>query len=91
MDALDVLVADVSLRDGTGCTLLPILRERMGGGPRLAVAVTGHDDEHWHDECRRAGFSRFLVKPVMLADLLAALDSANPSLGGVPAPHPDPS
>jgi CheY-like chemotaxis protein len=91
MDVLDVLVADITLSDGSGCALLPLLRDRRGGPPRLAVAVTGHGDEHWVEECRRAGFDRFLLKPVVLDQLAAAItlpaDVHAPALDEVPSPN----
>ena len=88
MGSIDVLVSDISLRDGDGCSLLRMLYERVAGVPRLAIAVTGHTDPHWAEECRRAGYHRFLVKPFMPSDLLDAvreLPEVIPTLGGVPA------
>jgi CheY-like chemotaxis protein len=89
MGPIDVLVSDLSLRDGDGCSLLRVLADRAAGAPRLAVALTGHSEPHWFEECRRAGYDRFLSKPVELQDLLAAVRESPPGLpmpGGVPAP-----
>ena len=91
MPALDLLVSDISLSDGNGCDLLRHLRGRGAGGPAHAIALTGHGEEHWVEECRRAGYSHFLLKPVKFDDVLAAVSAASaaeppPSLGGVPAP-----
>lgn len=87
---IDVLVSDITLPDGDGCALLRHLNERRGGGPRLAVAITGHVEPHWAEQCRKAGYHRFLPKPVAFQELLAAVREATPaaagSLGGVPAP-----
>ena len=44
MAALDLLVSDISLPDRNGCDLLRILRDRVGGGPAQAVALTGHGE-----------------------------------------------
>jgi CheY-like chemotaxis protein len=71
--SIDVLVSDITLPDGNGCDLLRVLRERRAGPPRLAVAVTGHDECHMIEECRSAGYHRFLRKPVAFEELLAAI------------------
>jgi CheY-like chemotaxis protein len=70
---LDVLLCDISLSDGTGCDVLRELHDRRNGAPRLAVALTGHGEKAWEDECRRAGFTQFLLKPVAFAQVLAVL------------------
>ena len=90
LPAIDVLVADISLPDGNGCDLLPLLRERAAAGPLHAIAITGHGEERWEAACREAGYSTFLLKPVKFEDVLAALQAATPrepltGLGGVPA------
>lgn len=93
MPALDLLVSDIGLPDGNGCELLRLLRDRVGGGPAHAIALTGHLEEHWVEECRRAGYSHFLLKPVKFAELAAAVRALSPAetapaLGGVPATLP---
>jgi CheY-like chemotaxis protein len=70
---IDVLVSDITLPDGNGCALLRLLMERTVGAPTHAIALTGHTENHWIEECRRAGFQRFLLKPVVFEELLAAL------------------
>ena len=82
---IDVLISDISLGDGedsNGCALLRVLRERRGGGPRCAVALTGHADDHWVEECRRAGYDQFLLKPVAFEELGSIIRS----LADKPAP-----
>jgi CheY-like chemotaxis protein len=93
---VDVLICDVDLPDGNGCDLLRRLRTFFGGRTIPAIAVTGH--EGLMDECRRAGYGRFLHKPLRLDDVLEAVraivpphfptrpPTAAPALGGVPAP-----
>ena len=87
---LDVLVSDIALPDGDGCELLRLLKERNSGAPGHAIALTGHAESHWIEECRRAGFQRFLLKPVVFEELLAAVRvrtaEVTPALGGVPSP-----
>ena len=51
---LDVLVADLSLSDGSGCELL---RRVLTLQPRVrGVALTGHCGPHYERLCREAGF-----------------------------------
>jgi CheY-like chemotaxis protein len=76
MGPIDVLISDISLRDSNGCKLLRTLAERKAGAPRYAIALTGHGDSHWVEECRRAGFGSFLLKPVMFDHLLHAIAAA---------------
>src|SRR4051812_9840410 len=71
--SIDVLVCDIALPDGDGCSLLRVLQERLGGPPRRCIALMGHTESHWIEECRRAGFQRCLSKPVVFDELLAAL------------------
>ena len=88
MPAIDVLVSDMGLPDGDGCELLRLLRRRPGGGPRCAVMLTGRDDE-LRQQSERAGYGLFMVKPVVVEQLLAAITRppATPAtLGGVPSP-----
>ena len=87
--AIDVLVSDIRLPDGNGCELLRMLRAGAGGGPRFAVALTGYDEDALREQCERAGYGLFLLKPLVIEHLLAAISqppAAGPSLGGVPSP-----
>jgi len=73
-EQFDLLIADVTLPDGNGCELLIQLRRAQ---PTIrAVAVTGHDRDDLMEECRAAGFSDFVLKPVSFSLLLAAVDAA---------------
>lgn len=74
VERFDLLVADITLPDGNGRDLLTQLRRTQ---PHLrAVAVTGHDREELLEQCRAAGFSDFIVKPVSFSELLRAVDAA---------------
>jgi two-component system CheB/CheR fusion protein len=73
-ERFDLLIADVTLPDGDGCELL--IRLRSAHPTLRAVAVTGHDREELLKECRAAGFSEFVTKPVSFSTLLAAVDAA---------------
>jgi CheY-like chemotaxis protein len=88
MGPIDVLISDITLTDGNGCTLLRVLSERKSGPPSHAIAVTGHDDARWIDECRRAGFRHYLVKPVTFDAVIAAIvQCPGGSLGDHPTHH----
>lgn len=89
----DALICDVDLPDGNGCDLLLRLRAFLAPRPLPAVAITGH--EGWVEECTRAGYTRFLYKPLRLDDVLEAIRAVTsttspdaPILGGVPSPQP---
>ena len=91
-NSVDLLICDVDLPDGDGCELLRRMRAFFGGRTIPAIAVTGH--EGLLDECRKAGYARYLSKPLRLDDVIEAVQSLGliggptPALGGVPAPRP---
>lgn len=76
-DRFDVLVCDIGLPDGDGCDLLTAVRAMYDV---RAVALTGHGYAADRARCRRAGFGRFLLKPVTLDDLKAAVDAETDDL-----------
>ena len=92
--AVDLLLSDIDLPDGNGCQLLGRLRAFYGGREVAAVALTGHGEEAWIEECQRAGYRHFLLKPVRFEEVLTVVrttQSGGPPvrpLGGVPAPIP---
>ena len=89
MPAIDVLISDMGLADGDGCELLRLLRLRPGGGPRCAVMLSGRDDDELREQSEGAGYGLFMVKPVIVKRLLAAIvrqPAAPVTLGGVPSP-----
>jgi CheY-like chemotaxis protein len=57
----DLIILDISLPDGDGCELLGELNQIY---PVKSIAITGH--EFWRNSNRiqRAGFDKFLLKPV---------------------------
>lgn len=64
-----VLVADLSLPDGSS---LPLMRELRARGVR-GVMLTGHDEPEYRRASRDAGFATHLIKPVSFDDLLRAV------------------
>ena len=71
-DAPDVVLLDLTLPDGEGLQILDRLRaaSRL---PRVAVALTGHDDEALALRCLAAGCREVMLKPVPVRQLLAKL------------------
>ena len=75
----DLLISDIGLPDGTAMELMNVLRNIS---PVPGIALTGHGEEEYRAQSRAAGFHRHLLKPVLFADLLAAIadvESAHPS------------
>lgn len=76
----DILISDLSLPDGTGLELLPLLRTsfaRVGPGGRLpAIAMSGSVSEEDVARSLAAGFAAHLAKPFEAAKLLAAVRQA---------------
>jgi CheY-like chemotaxis protein len=90
--AVELLVSDISLPDGKGSDLLRMLKKRSDGGPRFAIALTGFGEEDWLEECRRAGYQKLLLKPVLvelLRSTIAGLATSHPP-AQTPADSPPP-
>ena len=64
-----VVVADVSLPDGSGVDLMRHLAPRGV----IGVAISGHAAEEVKQAARDAGFGAYLVKPIDFAELLSVL------------------
>ena len=69
---VDLLVSDIGLPDLDGCELLRRLRN-LYQRDIPAVALTGHGEDHHVEQCRRAGYSEFLFKPVDFGTLRDAV------------------
>lgn len=67
-----LLLLDLDLPGIDGFTLLGLLRARAGSAPCFAVAVTARSESDIEQQCRQAGFDRFLRKPLSAATLAAA-------------------
>lgn len=64
----DVILLDITLAKEDGLAVLTELA-RTGDLPRVAVAVTGHDDPHVRERCLAAGCRELLTKPIDSAEL----------------------
>jgi CheY-like chemotaxis protein len=69
----DVLVSDIGLPDGSGCDLLRELRTRPGWERVPAIAISALDAEEDLLNAERAGFVRYMVKPVSIHDIDRAI------------------
>ena len=67
---IDVVISDLQLADGDGCSLLGELRRRCGKPELPAIAVTGYSELQWRREAAICGFTRYAVKPYSLERLV---------------------
>jgi CheY-like chemotaxis protein len=74
---VDLLVSDIGLPDFDGCELLRRLRD-MYRREVPAVALTGYGEEQQVEECRRAGYGQFLLKPIAFEKLRDAVRAVMP-------------
>ena len=69
-EPVDLMLLDLTLPDGDGLSALVALREAERA-PRVAVALTGHDNPQVRRRCLDAGCREVLLKPVPTRELLA--------------------
>lgn len=72
-DRPDLMLFDLTLPDGNGLTILEALR-REQRAPRVAVALTGHDDPAIAERCAELGCADVLLKPVPTRELLKRVE-----------------
>ena len=72
-DRPDLMLIDLTLPDGNGLTILEELR-RENRQPKVAVALTGHDDPAIAERCAQLGCADVLLKPVPTRELLRRAD-----------------
>ena len=86
----DVVFLDISLPDGNGLALLPLLRE-LDGHPEIIV-ITGHDNLSWVEQALTGGAWDFIRKDDSLDTIFTALEQVllyRRNRSGVPAgPEP---
>ena len=78
---VNLLVADITLPDGDGCTLM---RELVAECGQRGIALSGHAGGLAEQKSLAAGFSAHVAKPVSVAQLTEAVRRAL-------AEHPPPS
>jgi DNA-binding response OmpR family regulator len=67
--SFDLLISDIGLPDGTGCDVV----ERLA--PIRAIAISGFSAPEDVARSLRSGFSRHIVKPINVRQLLAELET----------------
>jgi DNA-binding response OmpR family regulator len=72
-DRPDLMLIDLTLPDGNGLSILEALR-RDHREPRVAVALTGHDEPSITERCTALGCADVLLKPVPTRELLRRVD-----------------
>ncbi len=69
----DLLIADISLPDGTGYDLIRAIKPKA---PLVSVALTGHGSAGDIEQTSKAGFAIHLTKPIRMEVLDKALKEA---------------
>lgn len=69
-DAIDLILSDVGLPDGSG---LELVQELQRDRRRPAIALSGYGSQADVQRCRAAGFDLHLSKPVSIDQLLRAI------------------
>ena len=72
-DRPDLMLIDLTLPDGDGLAILEALR-RDNRSPRVAVALTGHDEPAITARCTALGCTDVLLKPVPTRELLRRVE-----------------
>jgi CheY-like chemotaxis protein len=72
----DLAICDISLPDMDGLTLLASMRAGAHAPP--CIVLSAHDDGRYAEAALRAGAHAYMVKPLQLASLRAALDTLFP-------------
>jgi CheY-like chemotaxis protein len=72
----DLAICDISLPDMDGLTLLASMQAGTQAPP--CIVLSAHDDGRYAEAALRAGARAYLVKPLQLASMRAALDTLFP-------------
>lgn len=71
----DLVIGDIGLPDQNGLDLMRELRESHG---LKGIAVSGYAERQDVKDALAAGFAKHIAKPIMYADLLAAVEELAP-------------
>lgn len=77
-----LLVSDLDLPDMPGIELIQRVRSAPGLEHLPGIALTGHGGEAHRQAAFRAGFSKHLLKPTKMVDLVAAILAVEPRTHG---------
>ncbi len=72
-DALDIIVTDIQMPEGTGMDLLKNIKENYPDLP--VVIITGFGSPEIEEEFRKAGCSDFINKPFRAEELIDSINS----------------
>jgi signal transduction histidine kinase/CheY-like chemotaxis protein len=68
----DIVLSDIAMPDGDGCSMMRRIREREAGVRRVpAVAITAHGGRR--QDALDAGFDRYLTKPLDVDQLISTI------------------
>ncbi len=84
----DVVLMDVQMPDVDGLEATRRIRAHFGGQGPWIIALTANAEPGAREACLAAGMDDYLSKPLMAADLVAALGRSKP-VGGRPVLDPD--
>lgn len=73
----DVALLDIGMPGLDGYEVARHIRGKPWGANMVLIALTGWGEEEDRRRCREAGFDRHLLKPIDIAPLREALDSAD--------------
>jgi two-component system, OmpR family, response regulator len=76
----DIVFLDLSLPDIDGFEVAKLIRHQPKFSETKIVAVTGFSDDAHRQRAGYAGFNGYLVKPVSLADIEAAVNHAREAI-----------
>jgi len=72
----DLILLDINLPDINGFDVLKVLREDPATAHILAIALSANAMPLDFERARRAGFFRYLTKPIKIDEFMVALDEA---------------
>jgi CheY-like chemotaxis protein len=74
----DMILMDIQMPEMDGIQAAKIIRERWSHGPSI-IFITDCDSNAYRERCFDAGADEFLVKPVKIGALTAAIDLVSTS------------
>ncbi len=75
----DVVVADLTLADGSGFELISAVRARPDGAPIPIIVLSGHHQRHLQQQALELGVNAYITKPFSPSDLIDQIELARGS------------
>jgi signal transduction histidine kinase/CheY-like chemotaxis protein len=79
----DIVLMDLGMPEMSGFDVVRQLRGKPGGDHPLFIALSGRGEEEDRKKAREAGFHRYAIKPVELADLEQMFHAGPDNAGGL--------